>query len=126
MLNHYRELDRVFQALADPTRRALIDQLSRGPASVSQLAEPHRMSLAAVSQHLQVLEHCGVVKTAKVGRVRTCEIRAAGLSVAEQWIHDRRALWERRLDLLGELLREEESTPPVRASRKPKKEKRKS
>lgn len=114
MLNHQSGLDQVFHALADPTRRALIERLGRGPASVSQLAEPLSMSLAGVVQHLQVLEESGVVKTAKVGRVRTCELHPAGLSAAEKWIHDRRALWERRLDLLGELLSApERPEPPV-------------
>ena len=106
MLEQRTALDRVFQALSDPSRRAMIERLSRGPASVSELAAPLDMSLAAVVQHLQVLEDSGVVQTEKVGRVRTCRIRPAGLSTAEDWISKRRALWERRLDSLGDLLAE--------------------
>jgi DNA-binding transcriptional ArsR family regulator len=106
MLNHETALDRVFHALADPSRRAIVDRLTRGPASVSELARPFRMTLAAVVQHVQVLEDSGVVRTEKVGRVRTCRIEPAALSSAEQWITRRRALWERRLDRLGEVLAE--------------------
>ena len=102
-----RRVDAVFHALAEPTRRAILERLSRGPASVSQLAEPLPVSLAAVVQHLQVLEESGVVRTEKVGRVRTCSIRPEGLRLAEQWIQDRMSLWERRLDRLGDLLAEE-------------------
>src|SRR5436853_2543626 len=91
-------LDRVFQALADPTRREMVERLGRGPASVGQLAEPLAMTLPAVLQHLQVLEASGLVRTEKVGRVRTCQVVPATLRTAEQWIADRRTLWERRLD----------------------------
>ncbi|WP_334164370.1 ArsR/SmtB family transcription factor [Phenylobacterium sp.] len=97
-------LDALFQALADPTRRAMLERLSRGPASVSDLARPFDMSLPAVVQHLAVLEAAGVVKSEKVGRVRTCQLDAAVLSRAEQWIHERRTAWERRLDRLGDYL----------------------
>ena len=89
-------LDRVFQALADPTRRAMVERLTVGPASVSELAEPLSMSLPAVVQHVQVLEATGLVTTQKVGRVRTCTIAAGGLGVAEQWINQRRTMWEAR------------------------------
>ena len=99
-------IDRVFHALGDPTRRAIVKKLSEGPLSVSRLAEPLDITLAAVVQHLQVLEESGLVQTEKVGRVRTCRIEPAGLSVAEQWIGDRRSMWERRFDRLGELLAE--------------------
>ena len=99
-------IDRVFHALGDPTRRAIVEKLSEGPISVSRLAEPLNMTLAAVVQHLQVLEESGLVRTEKVGRVRTCGIEPAGLSVAKQWIDDRRLLWERRLDRLGDFLAE--------------------
>ena len=98
------DIDRVFQALGDPTRRAIMEHLGQGPVSVSRLAEPLSMTLAAVVQHLQVLEESGLVQTEKTGRVRTCRIESAGLSVAQQWITDRRPAWERRLDRLGELL----------------------
>jgi DNA-binding transcriptional ArsR family regulator len=98
------DIDRVFHALGDATRRAILEKLSQGPISVSRLAEPFDMSLAAVVQHLQVLEESGLVQTEKVGRVRTCRIETAGLNVALQWIGDRRSMWERRLDRLGDLL----------------------
>ncbi len=98
------DLDGLFQALADPTRRAIIERLSRGPASVSDLARPFDMSLPAVVQHLAVLESAGVVASEKVGRVRTCRIEPAALSRAEQWIHERRTAWEQRLDRLGAYL----------------------
>ena len=88
-------LDLMFQALADPTRRMMVDRLSRGPASVSELAKPFDMSLPAVVQHLQVLEHSGLVKSEKVGRVRTCTIDSGVLSQAEKWINDRRIQWDR-------------------------------
>jgi DNA-binding transcriptional ArsR family regulator len=104
--------DSVFHALGDPTRRAILERLSEGPMSVSRLAEPLEMTLAAVVQHLQVLEECGLVQTEKLGRVRTCRIESAGFSVAAQWIADRRTLWERRLDRLGELLAEPEEDSP--------------
>jgi DNA-binding transcriptional ArsR family regulator len=100
-------LDRVFHALADPARRVMVDRLSRGPASVGDLAKPLAMSLPAVMQHLQVLEISGLVKSEKVGRVRTCRIETKVLRSAEQWIADRRTFWETRLDALGELLAEE-------------------
>ena len=99
-------IDRVFQALGDPTRRAILETLCEEPVSVSQLAEPLAISLAAVVQHLQILEECGLVHTEKVGRVRTCRIEPAGLSIAEQWLAERRSLWQRRLDRLGHLLAE--------------------
>ena len=102
------DIDRVFHALGDPTRRAMVEKLSQGPISVSRLAEPLDITLAAVVQHLQVLEECGIVQTEKVGRVRTCSIAPDGLSVAYQWIGDRRSMWERRLDRLGDLLAEPE------------------
>lgn len=100
------DVDRVFHALGDSSRRAIVDKLSKGPLSVSRLAEPLDITLAAVVQHLQVLEESGLVQTEKVGRVRTCRIEPAGLSVAEQWIGDRRSTWERRFDRLGDLLAE--------------------
>lgn len=106
MLNHNPTLDRVFQALADPTRRVMVQRLSRGPASVSELAQPLDMSLPAVLQHLQVLEASGLVRSEKAGRVRTCRIEPVALSAAEQWMAELRAEWERRLDRLGEYLAE--------------------
>ena len=101
-------IDRIFHALGDPTRRAILERLSKGPVSVSKLAEPMGVSLAAVVQHLQVLEESGLVHTAKLGRVRTCGIEPAGLALAAKWIADRRSNWDRRLDRLGDLLAETE------------------
>ena len=101
-------IDRIFHALGDPTRRAMMEKLSDGPCSVSRLAEPFGITLAAVMQHLQILEECGLVQTEKLGRVRTCRVEPAGLQVAAQWIADHRSLWERRLDRLGDLLAEPE------------------
>jgi DNA-binding transcriptional ArsR family regulator len=98
--------DRVFDALGDPTRRALMERLSQGPMpmSVSELRQPFDISLAAVVQHLQVLERSSLVHTEKVGRVRTCWIEPTGLDAAAAWLAERRGLWERRLDRLGEVL----------------------
>lgn len=99
-------LDAVFHALADPARRGMVDRLSRGPASVSQLAEPFAMSLPAVVQHLAVLEGAGLVKSQKVGRVRTCALDTSVLTQAELWINQRRTFWEKGLDRLGAYLAE--------------------
>jgi DNA-binding transcriptional ArsR family regulator len=102
------DIDHVFHALGDRSRRAIMERLGDGPLTVSRLAEPLDITLAAVVQHLQVLEESGLVKTEKIGRVRTCRIEPAGLSAAEKWIDERRSTWERRLDRLGELLEEPE------------------
>jgi DNA-binding transcriptional ArsR family regulator len=110
MLTKKPDIDRIFHALGDPTRRGIVEKLSAGPISVSQLAEPLHITLAAVVQHLQILEDSGLVQTEKVGRVRTCSIEPAGLSAAEQWITDRRSMWERRLDRLGDLLAEQDQS----------------
>ena len=110
-LTNRAPLDLLFQALADPTRRAMVERLSRGPASVSELAQPLAMSLPAVVQHLQVLEASGLVRSEKVGRVRTCRIEPAALRTAEQWIAERRTSWERRLDRLGDYLAEQPDEP---------------
>ena len=104
MLSRRTNIDRVFHALGDPTRRAIVEKLSQGPVSVSRLAVPLDITLAAVVQHLQVLEKSGLVRTEKVGRIRTCRIEPKGLSVAERWIEERCSLWERRLNRLGNLL----------------------
>jgi DNA-binding transcriptional ArsR family regulator len=101
-------IDRVFHALGDPTRRAIVERLSEGPISVSKLAKPLDITLAAVVQHLQILEKSGLVHTEKVGRVRTCRMESRGLQVAEKWIDERRALWEKCFDRLGHLLAEEQ------------------
>ena len=104
MLNQQAPLDQMFQALADPSRRAMLERLCKGPASVSDLAAPFEMSLPAVLQHLQVLEQSGLVKTEKVGRVRTCSVEAKALRSVEQWITARRTAWEARFDRLGAYL----------------------
>ena len=117
MLNN-AAVGRVFHALAGPTRRAMVERLSLGPMSVSDLAKPFDLTLAAIVQHLQVLERSGLIRTEKVGRVRTCSIKPGGLSLAEQWIAERRTLWEHRVDRLGEVLAES-SPPPNARERKP-------
>jgi DNA-binding transcriptional ArsR family regulator len=105
MLNQQADLDRMFQALADPARRAIIERLSRGPAPVSELARPLPMSLPAAMQHLSVLEAAGLVRSEKVGRVRTCAIEIKALNRAEQWINARQVEWKHRLDRLGDYLK---------------------
>jgi DNA-binding transcriptional ArsR family regulator len=109
MLN--QGVDLMFHALADPTRRGMVERLSRGPASVSELAKPVTISLPAVVQHLHVLEASGLVRSAKVGRVRICRIEPAALRTAERWIAERRTIWERRLDRLGDYLAEHPAQP---------------
>lgn len=98
------EIARLFHALGDPTRRAILDRLRERPHSVSQLSEPLGVTLTAVAQHLQILEECGLVRTEKLGRVRTCQMASEGLDALEEWVREHRAYWERRLDRLGELL----------------------
>jgi DNA-binding transcriptional ArsR family regulator len=105
MLN-YHPLDRAYQALGDVTRRAMVERLTRGPATVSELAAPLPMSLPAVMLHLKVLEASGLVKSEKQGRIRTCRVAPEMLSEAERWIAGRRQMWERNLDRLGALLDE--------------------
>jgi DNA-binding transcriptional ArsR family regulator len=104
MLNQSSGLDRLFHALADPARRAMMERLSRGPAPVSELAKPLPMSLPSAMQHLGVLEAAGLVRSEKIGRVRTCAIEPDALSLAEQWINARRTACESRLDRLGDYL----------------------
>ena len=111
MLNNHNTLDLIFHALADPARRVMVERLSQGPASVSELAEPLAMSLPAVVQHLQVLEASGLVRSEKVGRVRTCRIEPVVLKTAEQWIAERQASWEHHLDRLGDYLAEQSDEP---------------
>lgn len=102
----YSAIDNSLRALAEPTRRAIFDRLSRGPASASEIAVPFDITLAAVVQHLQVLETCGLVRSAKVGRVRMCQADPAGLNALAGWVAERRSLIERRLDRLGQMLDE--------------------
>src|ERR1700682_3760800 len=120
MLNQRTPLDLAFQALADPARRLMVDRLSRGPAAVSELARPLAMSLPGVVQHLHVLEASGIVRSKKVGRVRTCQIEPMALGSAEEWITERRAAWERRLDRLGEYLAEHPEPEKKTTTRKTK------
>ncbi len=109
MLNF--ELDKTFAALADPARRAMVERLTEGPATVSELAAPLPMSLPAAMLHLKVLEESGLVTSEKKGRVRTCRIEPLALSQAERWVADRRMMWERRLDRLEKFLEEDGDTP---------------
>lgn len=106
MYHDTAQIDLMFQALADPGRRQMVERLSRGPASVSELAKPLDMTLSAVVQHLALLEASGLVRSEKVGRVRTCTIEPQALKTVEQWISDRRTLWEKRFDRLGAYLAE--------------------
>lgn len=107
MLDCSDALDRAFHALSDPSRRQMIDRLAQGPASVSELARPLQMTLAAVVQHVQVLESSGLIESRKTGRVRTCSINQDALRSTEQWLTDRRTVWQRRLDRLGAVLDEQ-------------------
>ena len=121
MLQH-QTLDRVFQALSDPSRRAIVDRLSRGDASVSELAKPLAMSLAAVVQHVQLLEASGLIQTRKTGRVRNCHLDRDVLSQAETWLSQRRTMWEDNLDRLGEVLAKQKAerartTAPVESTK---------
>ena len=116
MVKYLSAIDGAFQALADPTRRALVARLSRGPASVSELAEPLPMSLPAVVQHLAVLEASGIVVSEKVGRVRTCRLDSGGLSLVERWITDRRIRTEEQLDRLEAFL---DQTEPIETEETP-------
>jgi DNA-binding transcriptional ArsR family regulator len=104
MLKQSDTLDRAFHALSDATRRALLDRLAKGPASVSELAKPFDSTLAAIVQHVQVLESSGLIVTEKIGRTRTCRISAEAVQRVEQWLTERRQLWEARFDRLGMLL----------------------
>lgn len=100
------DIDRIFQALGDPTRRAILDRLSLGPQSVSSLAGPLGVSITAVGQHLQLLAEVGFVSTRKAGRVRTCRLEGEGFRAVEAWAVEHRSTWERRLDVLDALLSE--------------------
>ena len=107
MFHDHAQIDRMFQALADPARRLMMERLSRGPASVSELAEPFDMSLSAVAQHIRQLQASGLIASEKIGRVRTCRIEPKALRTVEQWIAERRTVWERRFDRLGDFLAEQ-------------------
>jgi len=118
VLKYSGELDLVFLALGDPTRRALVEALTRGPASVSQLAAPLPITMPAVLQHLRVLEDSGLVRSEKVGRVRTCHLEPKMLNSAQTWIEARKAMWQRRLDRLDAFLA---TLPPEERRTQPKK-----
>jgi DNA-binding transcriptional ArsR family regulator len=111
------QIDNVFRALADPTRRAIIERLADSPASVSELAAPFDMSLPAIYQHLQMLRDAGLVQTTKAGRVRTCRLEVRVLRDAEGWLSARRAMWEHRFDALAEHLARGEMKPGGKRSR---------
>jgi DNA-binding transcriptional ArsR family regulator len=117
----YSTVDNSLRALAEPTRRVIVERLSRGPATVSDLAKPFDMTLAAVVQHLQVLEETGLIRSEKVGRVRTCRLEPGGLNTLADWVAERRTLIERRLDRLGELL--SETDQPAQPQHKGREEK---
>jgi DNA-binding transcriptional ArsR family regulator len=102
------DIDRVFHALSDPTRRAILDRLSLGPQSVSELAKPLGVTITAIGQHLQLLEETRFVRSEKIGRVRSCRLEAEGFRTVEQWASEHRTSWERRLDILGDLLAEDD------------------
>ena len=107
MPNQSTDLSRVFQALADPTRRAVLQRLAGGPAAMSELAEPFHMALPSFSQHLDVLEDCGLVRSRKEGRVRTYQLAPQPLKAVEGWLARQRSLWTRRLDQLDHYLKEQ-------------------
>ena len=121
MLKQSDELDKAFHALADATRRGILERLSQGPASVSELAQPYRSTLAAIHQHVQVLEASGLIVTEKTGRTRTCRISADAVARAERWLSERRQLWEDRFELLGKLVEHSSLQPrqPRQRKRKP-------
>ena len=120
MLNQADDLDRLFRALADPGRRVMIDRLIQGPATVTELSRPLAMSLAAVVQHVQVLEASGLVRSEKIGRTRSCSINPTALGSAEQWISERRSMCEYRLDRLGEYLASTSGSPGTGAEGRPR------
>lgn len=110
MANHQHQLDHVFRALSDPTRRAVLERLSRGPAAVSELARPFDMALPSFTQHLGVLEKSGLVTSRKLGRVRTYRLAPKPLKAAEHWMARQRSLWQTRLDQLDRYLTEDKET----------------
>jgi DNA-binding transcriptional ArsR family regulator len=120
MVNQSVALDRVFSALADATRRGLVERLIVGPVSVGDLAKPLPMSLPAVMQHLAVLQSAGLIGSAKVGRVRTCHVEPAALRAAQGWISQQRTTWERRLDALDDVLAESVDPPPLPTDNPPR------
>ena len=118
MLDHSSQLNSIFHALADPTRRAIVEQLGAGPQSVSAIARPLDMTLAAVVQHVQLLEECHLISTLKQGRVRTCQIRPETLKTLEGWLNQRRLQWQQHFDRLAAVLDEEARKPKPRTRKK--------
>lgn len=118
--DHQATLDHIFHALGDPTRRAMVERLSAGPVSVSELATPFNITLAAVVQHLQILEESGLVRTEKIGRVRTCRVDPKGLDAMQRWIDARRSHWEKGFSRLGDLLAETADNPKHDRGPKPR------
>lgn len=104
MANHLQELDGIFQALSDPTRRAVIGRLGRGPTSIGDLAKPFDMALPSFMKHIKTLEGCGLIRTRKAGRVRTCSIEKDGFRMVETWLSAQRAVWEARTDRLEQFV----------------------
>ncbi|HEX7012539.1 MAG TPA: metalloregulator ArsR/SmtB family transcription factor [Steroidobacteraceae bacterium] len=121
MLNQSPQLDRIFHALSDPTRRAVLDRLTQGPASVSELAAPFGTTLAAIVQHVQVLEASGLISTEKIGRTRTCRVSADAIVCAEQWLSERRKVWEARLDRMEAYVLKLQAAEKKRGKRKHRK-----
>jgi DNA-binding transcriptional ArsR family regulator len=121
MLKQRPPVDDVFRALSDPTRRHMVEHLGRGPATVSELAQPLDITLSAVVQHLALLEECGLASSEKVGRTRTCHLRPVGLQLAEDWFAGQRAIWDRRLDRLGEILAADVATEKHATRAEPRK-----
>jgi len=117
----YPRIDNCFRALAEPVRRAIVERLASGPANVSALAEPFDLTLAAVVQHVQVLEQCGLVVSEKIGRSRVCRVDPRGLDLVTTWIDQRRSMVERQLDRLGALLAEDDAHPPKISNSKKRK-----
>ena len=120
MTNQIEALDRAFSALSDPTRRAMVMRLSRGSASVGELAEPFAMAMPTLLQHVRVLEKSGLIGTEKVGRVRTCSLRGQALAGTEQWLASQRAVWEQRLDRMDAYVAALQATQAKNAKRKRK------
>lgn len=111
MEQYQAQLNGIFQALADPTRRAVIGRLGRGPASVGDLAAPFDMALPSFMKHIHMLEQSGLIRTSKAGRVRTCAIEAERLAAVSSWLDEQRAIWESRTDRLEQFVtRKEEKT----------------
>jgi DNA-binding transcriptional ArsR family regulator len=108
MDEHHVALDRVFHALADPTRRAVVNRLGRSSASVGDLAAPFEMALPSFMKHIKVLEDAGLIRTNKAGRVRTCEVDRTRLAVVGSWLDEQRAIWEGRTDRLEQFVTQEE------------------